>query len=91
MYIGTIPLCYVTIFLSEKLLSISPKERLTSTAIMTWIALMLDGIALMWYPTLYENPSLRKKKSSWSIAFSRMGAAWLLWFVSISFAIALFT
>ncbi len=90
-YIGTIPLTYITIRLSETLLSISPKARVTSLAIMTSAALMLDGIAIMWYPTLYENPSLRKKNSAWSVAFSRMGAAWLLWFVSTSFAVALLT
>jgi hypothetical protein len=90
-FIGAIPLGFLLIWFSEKLLSISPKQRLTSTAIIATTAIMLDGTALMWFPTLYENPSLRKKNSFSSNSVLRMSAAFLLWAFGISFAIALLT
>jgi hypothetical protein len=54
-------------------------------------ALLLDGIAFMWYPILYENPSLKEKNPSSTVALSRMGAAWLLYGVGLCLGIALLT
>jgi hypothetical protein len=45
----------------------------------------------MWFPTLYENPSLKKKNPTSSIIVSRMGTAWILYGVGICFSIALLT
>ena len=90
-FIGAIPMAYATIRFSEELLSLYPKQRLAATAIMSCAALFLDGTALMWFPTLYENPSTRKKNSFSSLTFSRMGAAWLLWTFGINLFIALVT
>jgi hypothetical protein len=90
-YILSIPISYIAIRFSEELLSISSKQRLTSTAIMSAAALMLDGIAFMWFPTLYENPTLKQKNPLSSIVLSRMGAAWILGGVGICLSIALLT
>lgn len=81
-FIGAIPMAYVTIRLTEELLSVNPRQRLAATAIMACVALFLDGTALMWYPTLYENLSL---------TFSRTVAAWLLWTFGLNLFIPLFT
>ena len=90
-FIGAIPMAYATIRISEELLSVNPRQRLAATAIMACVALLLDGTALTWYPTLYENPSLRKKNSFASLTFSRMGAAWLLWTFGLNLFVPLFT
>lgn len=90
-FISAIPMAYATIRVSEELLSVDPRQRLAATAIIACVALLLDGAALMWYPTLYENPSLRKKNSFASLTFSRMGAAWLLWTFGLNLFIGLFT
>jgi hypothetical protein len=91
MYMSAIPIVYIAMGFGEGFLGISSKHRLTSTAIMSTSALLLDGIAFMWFPTLYENPKLKQKRLSSSIVFSRMGAAWILWGVGVSFGIALLT
>ncbi len=91
MYLSSIPIGYITIRFTEGLLGISSKERLTTTTIMCSTALLLDGIAYMWFPTLYENPTLKQKNSSSSIVLSRMGAAWLLYGVGVCLGIALLT
>jgi hypothetical protein len=91
MYLSLIPVGYIVIRFSEGLLSISPKERLTTTSIMCSTALLLDGIAFMWFPTIYENPTLKQKNPSSSIIFSRMGAASILGGVGILLGIALLT
>jgi hypothetical protein len=91
MCMSAIPIVYIAMRFGEGLLDISSKHRLTSTAIMSTSALLLDGIAFMWFPTLYENPKLKEKNPSSSIILSRMGAAWILWGVGVSFGIALLT
>jgi hypothetical protein len=92
MFLSTIPLGYVAIRFSEGLLAISPKERLTTTSVMCSSALLLDGIVFMWFPTLiYENSILKQKNPSSAVAFSRMGAAWILYGVGVCLGIALLT
>jgi hypothetical protein len=91
MFMSLIPIGYITIRFSEGLLGISSKERLTTTAIMCSSALLLDGIAFMWFPTLYENPKLKEKNPSSSIILSRMGAASILGGVGIILGVALLT
>jgi len=58
---------------------------------MSAAALMLDCVAFMWFPTLYENPTLKQKNPLSSIVLSRMGAAWILGGVGIILSIALLT
>jgi hypothetical protein len=76
---------------SEVLVGISSKQRVTSMAIMSVTALLLDGIAFMWFPTLYENPSLKQKNPTSSIILSRMGAGLILWGAGIFLGVALLT
>jgi hypothetical protein len=88
-YIAIIPASYVIILSSEALVGSASKQRLTATVIMDVTALMLDGAAFMWFPTLYENPELKKKNSHMAIAFSRMGAGSILWGAGVILGIAL--
>jgi hypothetical protein len=90
-FMASIPVLYMTMQFSEGLLGISSKQRLISLVLMTTPALLLDGIAFMWFPTLYENPTIRKKNLSSAITISRMGAASILFGVGASFCLALLT
>lgn len=88
-FLATAPIGYIGIRAAEKLLSISPKERLATAALLTAPALLLDGAALMFFPTVYENPELTSKNAPLAVATSRMGAAWILFGVGTCFGIAL--
>lgn len=88
---ASIPILYLTMGFSEGLLGISSKQRLISLIHMTTPALLLDGIAFMWFPKLYENPTIRKKNLSSAVTISRMGAALILFGVGASFYVALLT
>jgi hypothetical protein len=72
---------------SERLVGIGLKQRLISLILMTTSATFFDGTALMWFPTLYENPTIRKTNLPAAIVISRMGAAWILYGVAASFCI----
>jgi NADH:ubiquinone oxidoreductase subunit 2 (subunit N) len=90
-YSAIIPVGYLTIVFSEGLLGISSKHRLAATTIMCAAALLLDGVAFMWFPALYENPEVKTKNSHMATLFSRMGAAHILWGVGTILGVALFT
>ena len=83
------PVSYATLRFSEALLGVPAEQRLVSTSIMCAAALFLDGTAFMWFPELYENPSLNKLKSPLAIEYSRQGAASILWGVGALLTIAL--
>jgi hypothetical protein len=86
-----IPVSYTLITVSEGLIGIRSNQRLTTATIITTAALLLDGVAFMWFPTLYENPLIKKSNPHSAMAFSRMGAASILWGVGAVFAVALLT
>lgn len=90
-YCASFPLNYVPLVMSERLLGLHPDQRLVTTTIVGTTALFLDGTAMMWFPELYENPSLNRIKSPLAMRFSRQGAAWLLWTFGTAFAMALYT
>ena len=50
----------------ELFLGMSPKERLTATA------LLIDGVVFMLFPTIYENSQSKEKNPSSSVAVSRV-------------------
>lgn len=87
--LATAPLGYVSIRVAEKLFSIVPRDRLATTALLAAPALLLDGAALMFFPTVYENPELTEKNASLAVSTSRKGAAWILFGVGASLGIAL--
>ena len=88
-FLATVPIGYIGIRVAEKLLSISPRERLVTTSLLAAPALLLDGAALMFFPTVYENPSLTGKNDPLAVSTSRMGAAWILFGVGASLGVAL--
>ena len=91
MFLSLVPVSYIVIRFSEALVGINLKDRVTSTAIMCSSALLLDGIAFMWFPTIYENPELKQKNQHAVVTVSRMAAASILGGVGIILAVALLT
>ena len=91
MFASFVPVSYALIYFSEVIVGINSKDRLTSTVIMCTSSLFLDGIALMWFPTIYENPELKQQNQSAAVTGSRMAAASILGGVGIILAVALLT
>ena len=72
-------------------LHVSSVARLDSVVVMTAIATLLDGVALMWFPQVYENSELMARNSPLAVLLSRRGAAWILWGVGAGLVLALLT
>lgn len=41
--------------------------------------LIMDGVAMTWFPSLYETESIKKTNPRSVAVLSRMGAGWLLY------------
>ena len=91
MYLTIGPIGYGLMRFAECALGLDTRHRLISTAILSGAAMLMDGVALMWYPATYENPDLSKKNPQAAVFFSRAGAAWILWGVGVSLGLALYT
>ena len=90
-YFAGFPLFYIMLGITEAILGLDARHRLIATTLMSAVASMMDGTALMYFPTLYENPDISKRNPQASLQLSRMGAAWLLWVFGVGFAVALLT
>ena len=88
-FVGIFPVSYGAIRLTEAVLGISPVARVDSVAVMLAIATLLDGVALMWFPVIYENSALMKANSSLAMFLSRRGGAWILWGVGAALVLSL--
>lgn len=89
-FLGAAPSLYLYLRACEKLALVSSKERLTTACVLLTPALLLDGIAFMWFPALYENPTLRKTSPPTAVAISRMGAAWILFGAGVVLVLGFF-
>ncbi|UJR24261.1 hypothetical protein I4U23_027228 [Adineta vaga] len=89
-FAGLIPTGYMLIIVSEGLLGIHSSQRFMATAVMLAAALPLDGLAFMFFPSLYENPTIKKTNPHSAATFSRMGAASIFWGVGVVLIMALF-
>ena len=90
-YIVSLPVGYGMLLFSQRLLNLNSEQLVESAAIISVTTLMIDGVVLMFFPTVYENPSLKKSDPQLAMDFSRMGSAWLLWGVGVCFAAVLLT
>jgi len=76
LLIATIPLAWLTVRLAGRF---SPGRIVEAVALASMPALVLDGLALTWMPAVYSVDAGEQ----------RAAAAWLLWFVGVSLAIAI--
>jgi len=77
--LAAVPMAYGTARLAGRIGRRSGAGLLESVALVALPASLLDGIALTWVPGVYAAQA----------SDQRAAAAWLLWFVGISFAAAL--
>lgn len=82
--VGTTAPLYFFVRFSEKLIQASPKDRLTTASLLLTPALLLDGIAMIWFPNLYENPTLKKTNPNLAMSFSRTAAGSILFGAGIT-------
>lgn len=90
-FFATIPVSYVVVRMIELLFVMKPSQKFPAIAIAAGVPIIIDGIALTFFPHLYENPDVRRKDPRLSMSFSRMGAAWLLYGLGFSLLMAPFT
>lgn len=77
-FVTTFPLAWASVLLTRRVGSLTSGQFLAGVAIVGGIAMMIDGIALRWYPTVYgSDPTMY-----------RFAAAWLLWGYGVSLGIA---
>jgi hypothetical protein len=78
LMIATIPLAWLTVRLAGRSGGLGRGRIVEAVALASMPALVLDGVALTWMPAVY----------SLDVGEERAAAAWLLWFVGVSLAIA---
>ena len=77
LFLATIPMAWLTVDLAGRVAA-GRLGVLEATAVVSAPALLLDGVALTWAPALYGVAA----------APLQAPAAWLLWFVGVSLAVA---
>lgn len=75
---ATVPMAWGTVRLAGRVGGLAPARIVEAVALGSMPALVLDGLALTWMPAFY----------SVTAGEQRAAAAWLLWFVGVSLAIA---
>lgn len=84
----SLPVAYLTVFMTESVVGSSQPNRLLVSMIGSGTALVLDGIAYTWYPTLYENEEIKKINPTAAVKLARSGAGFLLYGVGFILLIA---
>jgi len=81
VFLACIPIGWIFIGVTLVLGGISRREALVPVSLMCVTGLLLDGIAISTFPSLYGA----------SAEHVMLGAAWLLWGVGVLLALVLFT
>ena len=87
----TLPLSYGLILTAEVTLGIHSTQRLSLVSTIGATTLIMDGVAMTWFPSLYENESIKKTNPRLATVLSRMGAGWLLYGTGFCVALSAFT
>ena len=77
-FITTLPVGWLSVLLARYIGKLAPRQLLPGVGLVGALAMMIDGVALRWFPAVYgSEPTV-----------IRLGAAWLLWGYGVSLAIA---
>jgi hypothetical protein len=79
LLLATLPMAWGSVRLARRITGLDAGQLVEGVALVALPAALLDGVALTWMPALYAADA----------ADQRAVAAWLLWFLGASFAIAL--
>ena len=80
-FVTTVPAAWLSVWLISSVGKLAVDQLLLGVALVGAAAMMVDGVALRWFPDVYGFDPLAL----------RLGAAWLLWGYGVSLAIALVT
>ena len=84
----TIPVAFGLIAFTQKFFGIPSSQRLSAVTIVAATTLVLDGVGMTWFPSLYENETIKRTNPRLAAVLSRMGAGWLLYGSGLCLAIA---
>ena len=75
LYAATIPVCYVSVLIAQKLAKLSAQSLCAGLCVGNAATLLLDGLALVWAPQLYSMAASPVPCRSSLVALGRMLAA----------------
>jgi hypothetical protein len=78
-FITTLPIAWLSVLLTRSVARLSASQLLPGVGIVGALAMMIDGIALKWFPAVYSGDQI----------ILRLGAAWLLWGYGVSLCVAI--
>ncbi len=78
-FVTALPLGWLSIRLIRRCARLAPSQLVAGTALVGAVAMMIDGLALRFFPSVYAT----------DLAVYRPASAWLLWGYGVSLAIAL--
>ena len=90
-FVGTILLTYALVFATEQLIGASSKQRLTVSMVASLTTLVIHGITTTWFPSVYENESVKKTNPRLAATLSRAGSGWILYGTGLYLFMALVT
>ena len=89
--LASIPASYGLIAAAEYLFAVPSSQRLPMVTLVATTTLVMDGVAMTWFPSLYENESIKKTNPRSAAVLSRMGAGWLLYGTGFALGWAILT
>ncbi|CAF3004199.1 unnamed protein product [Rotaria sp. Silwood2] len=89
MMVAAVPGSYILVRSVDKLFPLSSKERLAAVTLVTASALIMDGLAVTGFPSIYENESLKAKNVDLARSIARDGTGWVFFGAGVGLAIAL--
>lgn len=81
LFAATVPLAWAAVWLAARVARLRPEQVVPGVAFACAVAMLCDGVALTWAPTVYGGASARLA----------LGAAWLLFGVGAILVAALHT
>ena len=86
--LATIPLAFSVIVFTQKFFGIHSTQMLSAVTIVSATTLLLHGVAITWFPHLYENETIKRTNPRLATVLSRMGAGWVLYGTGLCLAMA---
>jgi hypothetical protein len=77
-FLASLPVGWLSVLLARYVGRLAPRQLLAGVGLVGALAMMIDGVALRWFPSVYGSDPVAV----------RLGAAWLLWGYGVSLAIA---
>jgi Family of unknown function (DUF5367) len=78
LFVGSLPVAWALVAIPCRMLRVARPHYVKAATLMAAPALLLDGVAITWFPTLYGV----------GVPGLELAAAWLLWGVGASFVFA---